>query len=113
MIFFQIGREVEEFDTTELEDELERQVECEKDLTLDEENRKSQKERITKEIAELEVSVLLFSLTPPPSSPFSLLGRGRKVRFHDFMMISSHETLYPLLPFSLLGRGRKVRIELV
>jgi len=67
LIFFQIGREVEEFDTTELEDELERQVECEKDLTLDEENRKSQKERITKEIAELEVSVLFISL--PPSSP--------------------------------------------
>ena len=78
MIFFQIGREVEEFDTTELEDELERQVECEKDLTLDEENRKSQKERITKEIAELEVSVLLFSLTPPPPLPSPCWGGEEK-----------------------------------
>ena len=65
-MFFQIGREVEEFDTTELEDELERQVECEKDLTQDEEIRKSKKERITKEIAELEVSVLFFSVSPSP-----------------------------------------------
>ena len=78
MIFFQIGREVEEFDTTELEDELERQVECEKDLTLDEENRKSQKERITKEIAELEVSVFLFSLTPPPLLSLLLAGEWKK-----------------------------------
>ena len=32
-------------------------MECEKDLALDEENRKSQKERITGEIQELKVNI--------------------------------------------------------
>jgi len=47
----------------------------------------------------------------PPLLSLLLAGEAKKSK-NRTGMISSHETLYPLLPFSLLGRGRKVRIEL-
>lgn len=46
---------IEEFDIVELEDELDHQVEREKEVTQDENDRIQQKERLSREIEELKV----------------------------------------------------------
>lgn len=58
------GREVEEFEIVDLEDELDRQAEREREITQDETNRLQQKERITQEIAKLQEKIELNPLDP-------------------------------------------------